>query len=142
MGIIKTGSAGHPWVSMGHWFQKPLCVPESMDVQVPLVCPSYLWIQGLTVQVSCSVVSSSFRPHGLQHARPLCPSPTPGVYPNSCPLSSDAIQQSHPLSSPSLLPSIFTTIRVFSKVSQFFATGGQSIGASVSASVLPINIQG
>jgi len=55
---------------------------------------------------------------------------------------SDAIQPSQPLSSPSLLPSIFTTIRVFSKVSQFFATGGQSIGASVSASVLPINIQG
>ena len=55
---------------------------------------------------------------------------------------SDAIQPSHPLSSPSLLPSISTSIRVFSKVSQFFATSGQGIGASVSASVLPINIQG
>ena len=43
----------------------------------------------------------SLRPHGLQHSKPPCPSPTPGVYPNSCPLSGDAIQPSHPLLSPS-----------------------------------------
>ena len=55
-----------------------------------------------SVQFSCSVMSDSLRPHGLQHARPLCQSPTPGVYSNSCPLVGDAIQPSHPLSSPSL----------------------------------------
>ena len=53
-----------------------------------------------SVQFSCSVMSTSLRPHGLQHARPPCPSPIPRVYSNSCPLS-DAIQPSHPLSSPS-----------------------------------------
>ena len=53
----------------------------------------------LFLQFSHSVVSDSFWPHGLQHARPPCPSPTPGVYQNSCALS-DAIQRSHPLSSP------------------------------------------
>ena len=54
-----------------------------------------------SVQSSHSVVSDSLRPHGLQHTRPPCPSPTPGVYPNSCPSVSDAIQPSHLLSSPS-----------------------------------------
>ena len=54
-----------------------------------------------SVQFSRSVVSDSLQPHEPQHARPPCPSPTPGVYPNSCPLSCDAIQPSHPLSSPS-----------------------------------------
>ena len=65
-------------------------------------------------QFSCSVVSDSLRPHGLQHARPPCPSPTPGVYPNSCPLSqwchSTVSSCRHLL----LLPSIFPSIRVFS----------------------------
>ena len=63
---------------------------------------------------SRSVVSDSLRPHGLQHTRPPSPSPTPGVYPNSCPLSRwchPAISSSHPLL---LLPSIFPSIRVFS----------------------------
>ena len=90
---------------MGHWFQKPLCVPKSMDVHVPLVWSSCPWIQGLTVQFSSvrrSVVSDSFWLHGLQHARPPCPSPTPRAYSNSCNRVSDAIQSSHPLSSSSL----------------------------------------
>ena len=55
----------------------------------------------MSVQFCCSVVSNSLRPHGLQHARPPCPSPTPRVYTNSCPLIGDAIQPSHPLSFPS-----------------------------------------
>ena len=55
----------------------------------------------ISVQFSRSVVSDSLQPHELQHARPPCPSPTPGVHPNPCPLSWDAIQASHPLSSPS-----------------------------------------
>ena len=55
-----------------------------------------------SVQFICSVVSDSLQHHGLQHARPPCPSPTPGVYPDSCPLSQWwLIQPSHPLSSPS-----------------------------------------
>ena len=56
-----------------------------------------------SVQFGCSVMSDSLRTHEPQHTRPPCPSPTPGVYLNSCPLSplSDAIQPSHPLSSPS-----------------------------------------
>ena len=55
-----------------------------------------------SVQFSHSVLFHSLRLHGLQHARPPCPSPTPGVYSNSCPLVSDDIQPSHPLLSPSL----------------------------------------
>ena len=54
-----------------------------------------------SVQFSRSVVSDSLWPHELQHARPPCPSPTPGVHSDSCPLSCDAIQPSHPLLSPS-----------------------------------------
>ena len=54
-----------------------------------------------SVQFSCSVVFDSLRPHGLQHTRLPCPSPTSGVYPNSCPYIDDAIQPSHPLSFPS-----------------------------------------
>ena len=60
--------------------------------------------QNIGVQFSHSVVSDSLRPHEPQHSRPPCPSPTPGVHPNSCPLMmmvGDAIQPSHPLSSPS-----------------------------------------
>ena len=94
-----------------------------------------------SVQISCSVVSDSLRPHGLQHTRPPCPSPTPRVYPNSCPLS----QRSHPTISSSVIPfsscpQSFPASGSFQR-SQFFASGGQSIGVSASASVLPMNIQ-
>ena len=67
-----------------------------------------------SVQFSCSVVSNSLRPHGLQHTKPPCPSPTPGAYSNSCPQSQwchSAISSCFPLL---LLPSIFPSIRVFS----------------------------
>ena len=64
--------------------------------------PSILYyVLCISVQFSRSVVSDSMRPHGPQHARLPCPSPTPGVYPNSFHWLSDAIQPSHPLSSPS-----------------------------------------
>ena len=73
--------------------------------------------------------------------QPPCPLTTPGVYSNSCPLSlssiGDAIQPSHPLSSPSLS---FPASGSF-QMSQVFASGGQSIAVSVSASILPMNIQ-
>ena len=88
-----------------------------------------------------SIASDSLRPHESQHARPPCPSPTPGVYSNSCPLS----QWCHPTISSSVIPfsfclQSFPTSGSF-PVSQFFASGGQSIGVSASASVLPVNIQ-
>ena len=83
-------------------------------------------------------MSDSLRPHGMQHARPPCPSPAPGVYENSCPLS----RWCHPTISSSVIPfSRLQFFRVF-PVSQFFASGGQSIGVSASVSVLPMNIQG
>ena len=80
--------------------------------------------------------------HGLQHARPTCPSPTLGAYLNSCPSS----QWCHPTFSSSFIP-FSSCLQSFPAsgsfpISQFFASGGQRIGASASASVLPVNIQG
>ena len=83
-------------------------------------------------------MSNSLQPHGLQHARLPCPSPTPGACSNSCPLVGDAIQPSPPLCSLLLLLQSSPASGSF-PMSQFFASGGQSIGAS--ASVLPVNIQ-
>ena len=95
----------------------------------------------LSAEFSCSVVSDSLRPHESQHARPPCPSPTPGVQPNSCASSwwcHPAISSSIvPFSScPQLLPASGSF-----PMSQLFAWGGQSIGVSASASVLPMNTQ-
>ena len=92
-----------------------------------------------SVQFSCSVMSDSLQPHRLQRARPPCPSPTPRVYSNSCPLS----QWCHPTISSSVVH-FSSRLRSFPasgsfSMSQFFASGGQSI--EVSASVLPMNIQ-
>ena len=86
-------------------------------------------------------MSYSLRPHGLQHARPPCLSPSPGVHSNSCLLG----QWYHPTISSSFIPfssclQSFPVSGSFS-VSQFFTSGGQSIGASALASILPINIQ-
>ena len=94
-----------------------------------------------SVQFSCSAVSDSLWPHGLQHARPPCPSPTPGAYSNSCPLS----LWWHPTISSSVIPfsscpQSFPASGSF-PMSQLSASGGQSIGASALASVLPMNIQ-
>ena len=92
-------------------------------------------------QFSHSVVSYSLWPHRLQHARLPCPSPTPGVYLNSCPLS----RWCHPTISSSVIPfssclQSFPASESF-PVSQFFTSDGQNIGASASASFLPMNIQ-
>ena len=80
-------------------------------------------------------------PHGLQHARPPCPSPAPGVYPNSCPLS----RWCHPAISSSVVP-FSSCLQSFPAsgsflMSRLFTSGGLSIGASASASVLPMNVQ-
>ena len=92
-----------------------------------------------SVQFSFSVMSNSFWPHGLQHARPPRPSPTPRIYSNSCPLS----QWCHPTISSSVVPfssclQSFLASESF-QMSQLFASGGQSIGVSALASVLPMN---
>ena len=90
--------------------------------------------------VAISVMSYSLQPHGLQHTRFPCPSPTPEAYSNSCPLS----QWCHPTISSSVIPfsscpQSFPASGSF-PVSQLFTSGGQSIGVSASASVLPMNI--
>ena len=94
-----------------------------------------------SVQFSGSVVSDSLRPHESQHARPPCPSPTPGVYPNLCPSS----QWCHPAISSSVIPfsscSQSFPASVSFPMSQLFQSDGQSIGVSASTSVLPMNIQ-
>ena len=95
----------------------------------------------VSVQFSHSVVSDSLQPHGLQHARPPCPSPAPRVYPNSCPLS----RWCHPTTSSSVIP-FSSHLQSFPAsgsfpMSQLFASGGQSIGVSASTSVLPMNTQ-
>ena len=106
---------------------------------------SFSWIGLLSwVQFSRSVVSDSLRPHESRHARPPCPSPTPGVHPNPClvmPLS----WWCHPTISSSVVP-FFSCLQSFPasesfQMSQLFAWGGQSIGVSALASVLPVNIQ-
>ena len=104
-------------------------------------CSTSLIIQFSSVQFSCSVVSDSLRPHESQHIRPPCPSPTPWVYPNSCPSS----QWCHPAISSSVVPfsSCPQSLPASGSfpMSQLFAWGGQSIGVSASASVLPMNTQ-
>ena len=94
-----------------------------------------------SVQFSCSVMSDSLRPHESQHTRPPCLSPTPGVHSNSCPWS----RWCHPAISSSVVPfsSCPQSLPASGSfpMSQLFAWGGQGIGASASASVLPMNIQ-
>ena len=94
-----------------------------------------------SVQFSRSVVSNSLWPHDSQHARPPCSSPTPRVYSNSCPSS----RWCHPAISSSVVPfsscpQSLTASGSF-PMSQLFTSGGQSIGVSASASVLPVNTQ-
>ena len=99
------------------------------------------WWSFSLVQFSHSVMSNSLWPHGLQHTRLPCPSPTPGVPSNSCPLS----WWYHPTISSSVV-SFSSRLQSFPasgsfQMRQFFASGSQSIGVSASSSVLPMNIQ-
>ena len=92
-------------------------------------------------QFSLSAVSNSLQPHGLQHTRLPCPSPTPRTRSNSCPLS----RWCHPTISSSVVP-FSSCLQSFPAsgsfpMSQLFSSGGQSIGVSATASVLPMNIQ-
>ena len=98
-------------------------------------------VSGQLAQFSCSVTSDSLRPHGLEHARFPCPSPTLRACSNSCPLS----QWCHPtISSP--VVNFSSCLQSFPAsgsfpMSQFFTSDSQSIETSASASVLPVNIQ-
>ena len=94
-------------------------------------------VQSSSVAQSCLTL----RPHGLQQARPPCPSPNPEIYPNSCPLS----WWCQPTISSSVVPfsshlQSFPASGSF-QINHFFASCGQSIGVSASVSVLPVNIQ-
>ena len=95
----------------------------------------------LSVQFSFSVMSDSLRPHESQHARPPCPSPTPGVHPNSRPSS----RWCHPAISSSVVPFSYCPQTLPASgcfpMSQLFTWGGQSIGVSALASFLPKNTQ-
>ena len=100
-----------------------------------------LWTMICSVQFSHSVVSNTLQPHGSQHARPPCPSPTPRVYSNPCPSS----RWCHPAILSSVVP-FSSCLQSFPAsgsfpMSQLFAWGGQSIGVLASASVLPMNTQ-
>ena len=112
------------------------------------VLPYYLFLPDIlfrgalcSVRFSCSVLSNSLQPHGLQHARLPCLSPTPGACSNSCSLS----RWCHPTISSSIVP-FSSCLQSFPAsgsflMSQLFTSGSQSIGVSASASILPMNIQ-
>ena len=128
-----------------YWHSFHLVFPPKFISDSPSLCViSYLHITstwGQFSSVSHSIVSNSLRPRGLQLARLPCPSPTPGAYSNSCPSS----WWCHPTISSSVVPfsscpQSFPAPGSFPR-SWFFASGGQGIGVSASASVLPMNIQ-
>ena len=127
-------------LSMFIWFF--FCSLWSADLCVPLPVPHSLdYCQFSSVQSSRSVVSISLRPHEPQHARPPCPSPTPGVHPKPCALC----RWCHPTISSSVVPfsscpQSFPASGSF-QMSRLFTSGGQSIGISASTSVLPVNTQ-
>ena len=142
------GAGGRDWrvalngqhSNVGLWWWWPDSVKYNKAHRIT-PCGWILWYANyISVQFSCSVVANSFRPHGLQHTRPPCPSPTPGVYSNSCPLS----RWCHPTISSSVIP--FSCPQSFPisgsfQMSQLFASRGQYIGVSASILVLPMNTQ-
>ena len=131
------------WVAISYYRESSwprnwtcLCCVSCIGRQILYHCTT--WV---SIQFSGSVMSDSLQPHGLQQARLPCPSPTSGACSNSCPLS----QWYHPTILSSFI-SFSSYIQSFpasgsSQMSQFFASGGQSTGASASASILPMNIQ-
>ena len=116
-----------------------LLIGEMYSLQEKLLGYGYVFSFFSSVQLLSRV--HSLWPHEPQHARTPCPSPSPGVYPNSCPLS----WWCYPTISSSVIPfsscpQSFPASRSF-QMSQLFASGGQSMGVSASASVLPMNTQ-
>ena len=136
------------------WNTSWLCLSSLSRVHANLLCvmPNLVymllkWALDIIlyqIYVQFSLVAQlcpTLQPHGMQHARPPCPSPTPRVYPDSCPSS----RWCHPTISSSIIP-FSSGLHSFPAsgsfpMSQFFTSGGRSIGVSVSASVLPMNVQ-
>ena len=114
-----------------------VCIPH-------LACP-FIWPWTfrllLLLLFSRSVMSNSLQPGGLQHTRIPCPSPSPGVYSDSCPLSQWCYLTISSSATPFSFCQSFPASRSF-PMSPLFASGGQSVGASASAPILPMNIQG
>ena len=122
------------WYFLYEWVNK---ISKTTEISYVYVCLCIFWA---SVQFSRSVISDSLRPHGLQHAKLPCPS-TPRARSNSCPLS----RWCHPTISSSVVP-FSSHLQSFPEsgsfqMSQFSTSGGQSIGVSASASVLPMSIQ-
>ena len=129
---MDVGKDAHDFVILNHLFNLHLCKRFCFRA----------FSKFSSVQFRHSVVSGSLWPHGLQHSRLPCPSPTPGAYSNSCSSS----QWCHPTISSSVISFSFclqsfpASGKTF-PLSQFFTSGGQSIGVSDLASVLPKNTQ-
>ena len=124
-------------------YQRAVVLKQYLDhIQTLWFLNSKILPSPSSVQFSHSVVSDSLRPHELQHARPLWPSPTPGVHPDSCPWS----QWWHPAISSSVVPFSFCPQSLPASesfpMSQLFAWGGQSTGVSASASLPPKKSKG
>ena len=134
-----TVQLSHPYVTTGK--TKALTLRTFVGKVMSLLFNTLSRFVISSVQFSHSVMSDSLRPHESQHARPPCPSPTPGVHQNPCPLS----RWCHLTISSSVVPfpscpQSFPASWSF-QMSQFFTSGGQSIRVSASTSVLPMNIQ-
>ena len=134
----------HPgFRSQTSWLFKQFCVLSgSQELRMCQDHQLLSWREGVSVsQFSCSVMSDSLWPHGLQHARPPCPSPISRNYSESCPSS----QWCHPAISSSVIPfsSCPQSLPASESfpMSQLFAWGGQSTEVSALASVLPKNTQ-
>ena len=129
---------------LGNHFQLVWDISTHIETDICSICSSFavvIFCKVPFIQFSLSVVSNFLQPHELQHARPPCPSPTPGVHPNPCPLR----RWCHPTISSSIIPfsscpQSFPASGSF-PMSQLFARGGQSIGVSASTSALAMNTQ-
>ena len=132
--LIRCMSASVNYLTVNLIFRKKKKKKETLKIS----CDSH---ENVSVQFSHSVMSDSLWPHGLQYTRLPCPSPTPGACSNSCSWS----QWCHPTisSSVTLFSSCLQSFPASGSfpASQLFASGGQSIEVSASASVLPMNIQ-
>ena len=131
------------WKQFKSWFSGYWCAVVFPTISLQLEVYTLFIVsrnRKHSLQLSRSVVSDSLWPHGLQHTRPPCPSPTPGACSNSCPSS----RWCYPTISSSVVPfsshlQSFPASGSF-QMRQFFISGGQSIGVSASAPVLPMNI--
>ena len=131
VGVNSFSSCAFPSRSRGPWYTREIGEEENLKQQNSDCC---------LAQFSCSVVSNSLQPQGLQHSRLPYPSPSPRACSNSCPSS----RWCHSTNTTSVEP-FSSCLRSFPAsgsfpMSQFFASGGQGIGVSASASVLPMNI--